>query len=155
MLVERSRCKAVNIAHNYRSVRARSHSLSVLHGPLRRRYNHLLRPEALELAFHSKALRAICESEAQAVDTFGAAVASALRHRLADLSAAKSTNDLPVGKPRELQSDPTRMIIELCDGFSVMFCANHPKNPQTESGLIDWPKVNRIKILDIAHENQH
>jgi len=109
----------------------------------------------LELAFHSKALRAKCESEAQAVYIFGSAVASALRHRLADLSAAKSPNDLPVGKPRPLPSDPTRMIIDVCDGFSVMFCANHPKNPETETGLVDWQKVNRIKILDIAHENEH
>jgi hypothetical protein len=144
----------VNITHYYRSVRARGDSLSVLNDPPLR-YNHLSGPEALELAFHSKALRAICESYTKAVDTFGVTVASLLRHRLADLCAAKSPYDLPIGKPRVLETDPTKMIIDLCGGFSVIFCANHPKNPQTERGVIDWQKVTRIKILDIAHENEH
>ena len=115
--------------------------------------NFSSRSEALELAFHSKTLRAVCESDKQAVDIYGVAVASTLRHRLADLCAAKSPIDLPIGKPRTLGPDPTRMRVDLCEGYSIIFCANHPKNPQTESGLIDWQKVNRIKILDIAYEN--
>jgi hypothetical protein len=151
MLVERSRCKAVNIAHNYCLVRARSRSLSVLHDL----YNQLLRPEALELAFHSKALRAICESEVQAIETLGEAIAATLRHRLADLSAAKSPNDLPVGRPRALRSDPTKMCVDLCDGYVVTFCANHSKNPKTPSDRRTWENVSRIRILEIARKNDH
>lgn len=143
------------MTHDYRSVRARTQSLSVLNESWPHLDTYSSRTETVELAFHSKALRSICESDTKAVDTFGVTVASLLRHRLADLCAAKSPYDLPIGKPRALETDPTRMMINLCDGYSLTFCANHPKNPQTESGLIDWQKVNRIKVLDIVHENNH
>jgi hypothetical protein len=109
----------------------------------------------VEVAFHSKALRAICESEAEAAGLFGEDVASMLRHRLADLCAAKSPYDLPIGRPRAVESDPPTMVIDLCNGYSVSFCANHPKNPKTEGDLVDWQKVRRIKILKVARQNDH
>ncbi len=156
MLVERSMHNAMNLVHYHCSVRACTPTHSVLHAsPDLHLSNNVTRHGTLELAFHSKPLRAICESESEATHEFGEAVADVLRHRLADLCAAKSPNDLPVGRPRALRKDPTKMCLALCDGYIVTFCANHPKNPQMESGLIDWQKVSRIKILEIAHENDH
>ena len=148
-------CNAVNITHDHRFVRTRTMSLSVLHGPWRQLDTHSSKHEAVEVAFHSKALRSLCESETQAVDAFGAAVASVLRHRLADLSAAKSPYDIPIGNPRIIESNPLTMVIDLCDGYDISFCANHPKNPMTENGNVDWQKVRRIKILDVALQNDH
>jgi hypothetical protein len=146
----------MNLVHYHRSVRACAPIHSVLQA-LRDLHlnNGLSRHETLELAFHSKPLRTICESETEATHEFGEAVAAVLRHRLADLSAAKSPSDVPVGRPRALTSDPTKMCLDLCDGYVVTFCSNHPKNPKTPSGLPDWEKVSRIKILEIAHKNDH
>jgi hypothetical protein len=153
------RCQ-LSLLHNamkhlqyYCSVRACTPTHFVLHASLTLHLNSHVRHNTLELAFYSKALRAICESETHAADIFGAAVTSALRHRLADLCAAKSPHDIPIGNPRVLGSDLTRMMVDLCDGFILTFCPNHPKNPQTESGLIDWQRVSRIKVLDIVHKN--
>jgi hypothetical protein len=156
MLVERSSHKALNIAHDHCSVRVRTPSYFVFHVSWDPHLKtDLSRNDALELAFHSKPLRTICESETEATHEFGEAVAAVLRHRLADLCAAKSPNDLPVGRPRALTSDPTKIGLDLCDGYVVTFCANHPNNPQTPRGLPDWEKVSRIKILEIARENDH
>lgn len=112
------------------------------------------RAKTLELAFDSKSLRTICESEAHARRELGPTVAEILKHRLADLRAATSVRDLLVGWPRTLDSESHQhMVVDLCDGYYVVFCANHPNNPMTESGQLDWSKVNRIKILRIESDH--
>lgn len=105
----------------------------------------------MELAFESKWLRSICESESEAEREFGLTISQVLKRRLADLRAATSTTDLIVGKPRILDNE--QMIIELSDGYQVVFRANHPDNPVLESGRIDWQRVSRIKIMCI--EGRH
>ena len=105
----------------------------------------------MELAFDSKLLRTICESEVHANRELGPMAAEALRHRLADLRAATSVKDLAAGRPRLLDDvGRQHMVIDLCDGYQMVFCANHPKNPVTESGNLDWPRINRVKILWIG-----
>lgn len=51
----------------------------------------------LEIAFESKRLRTICESEKQSRSAFGDEVAEILKHRLADFRAAGTVRDLVVG----------------------------------------------------------
>ena len=50
----------------------------------------------MELAFSTKALRAVCESEERAVRELGVDLASILKRRLADLRAAGNATDLVV-----------------------------------------------------------
>lgn len=106
---------------------------------------------ALDLAFDSKLLRTICENEEEAFHELGRPVGEVLKHRLADLRAAISINDLLVGQPRILDGEVQSqyLIIDLCDGYQMIFSANHPNNPIGENGKIDWQKVSRIKILRI------
>ena len=108
----------------------------------------------MQLAFESKSLRNICESEDQSKLTLGAEVAEILKHRLADLRAAQSPLDLVAGRPRVLDGvNPQRMIVELCNGWRIVFSANHPHNPITEAGNLDWVRVSRIKISRIESKN--
>jgi hypothetical protein len=108
----------------------------------------------VQLAFHSAWLRTICESERNAKDEFGEAVAEALKHRLADMSAATSVNDLVAGRPRILGGTaPHQMALDLGDNYRIAFTANHTKNPRTETGDLDWKRVSRIKILRIERDH--
>jgi len=77
-----------------------------------------------------------------------------LKHRLADLRAAACVNDLIVGNPRELnRKNFQQYILDLVDGYGLIFCANHNTNPQLSCGKTDWSKVSRIKILNIGKIN--
>lgn len=108
----------------------------------------------LLLAFHSASLRTVCESERHAKDKFGEAVAEALKHRLADMSAATSVSDLVAGRPREVPGNPSgQMALGLCNNHYIVFTANHTKNPRTETGGLDWKRVSRIKILRIGRDH--
>jgi hypothetical protein len=102
----------------------------------------------LELAFETKELRDICESEAEARRQLGESVAEVLKHRLADLDAATSPKDLVAGRPR-LGEDGGTMVLELCEGHRLVFTANHPGNPATPTGDVDWARISRIRILRI------
>ena len=104
----------------------------------------------LELAFHSRDLRDLCEKRSYAIDVYGERVAGRLRHRLADMAAAKSPRDLPSGNCRVSSHDNVCMNIDLCDGFEIEFCANHVSNPTEPDGNIAWQRVSRIKILKIG-----
>lgn len=105
---------------------------------------------ALELAFAEKSLRQLCENEAIAQRKLGVSVAEKLKRRLADMRAATSVKDLVVGAPRELEGACQHQIaVDLCDGYRIVFCANHNNVPFLESGAIDWTQVSRVKILRI------
>ncbi len=108
--------------------------------------------ETLELAFESMLLRTICEKDAQAKHELGDTVAEVLKHRLADLVAAKSVADLVAGRPR-LGDDPSHMVLDLGENHRLVFKANHTNNPVTSSNDLDWGRVTRVKILRV--ESSH
>lgn len=83
----------------------------------------------------------------------GTRVAEVLKRRLADIRAATSGEDLVAGRPRELEGTDQHMVVDLCDGRRIVFCANHPKNPMTKSGDLDWARVSRVKILRIEKDH--
>ncbi len=108
----------------------------------------------MELAFDFRPLRTICESEAHAKDELGVTVAEMLKHRLADLRAAVSIRDLVAGRPCLLQGTADLcMTLDLCEGYRLVFCANHPKNPVSSTGGVDWLKVSRVKIMRIERDD--
>lgn len=106
----------------------------------------------LEFAFQSPSLRAICEREAEAKRVLPPAVVEKLKHRLADLRAAKSVHDifaLP-GKPAVLADSMESIVISLGDGYILLFCANHVANPKSPTGQMEWAQVTRVKILKVG-----
>jgi hypothetical protein len=104
----------------------------------------------LELAFDSKNLRDLCEQESYAVQSYGAAVAAQLRHRIADMMAAISPLvDLIVSRRRESEHNTACMILDLCDGFEIEFCANHVSNPSLLDGRVDWEKASRYRMQNV------
>ena len=106
----------------------------------------------MEIAFESKELRDLCESEAVARGTLDEGDAEMLMHRLADLSAASSISDLLAGNPRPV--DGGRLIvIDLSSSRRLVFAPNHPRNPQRDDGATDWAKVNRVRIVRLEADN--
>ena len=105
----------------------------------------------MEIAFESFRLRTICENETEADKELGPIVGEILRRRLADIRAATSIEDLVVGKHRTVNlGQEQRLVVELRDDHKVVLTSNHILNPTTESGEIDWEKVNRLKVTHIG-----
>ena len=109
----------------------------------------------LELAFETKSLRRLCESEARAKRDLGSNVADKLKNRLADMRAIACAKDLVVGHPRELDGPRVgQMAVDLSQGYRITFCANHPTVPRLGTGDVDWSRVRRIKVLAIEKNHE-
>ena len=108
----------------------------------------------MELAFETKPLRRLCEEEIYAINELGPSVSEKLKHRLADLRAASTIGELIAGNPRIVESkNLSQMKVDLCNGYYILFCANHVNNPMTEIQTIDWSRIKRIKIIRIECNN--
>jgi hypothetical protein len=101
---------------------------------------------ALELAFETKALRDICESEAIAKRRLGAKVAAALWRRLSDFGSIDSFDELPFAP---LKKNTNTVIFDLPDDWQLTVTGGHGDNPKLASGKTDWTKVTRLKIIRI------
>ncbi|MEQ1717209.1 MAG: hypothetical protein ABL907_14705 [Hyphomicrobium sp.] len=104
----------------------------------------------MDIVFHSKSLRDICESEEMLKKHFGNQVGESVKRRLADLRAAASITDLAVGNPRELATEiqPT-MSVDLPDDYRLIFRPNHLKTPLDSDRRVNWSAVTRIKVMSI------
>jgi hypothetical protein len=105
----------------------------------------------VELAFHTQALRAVCEDADRASSEFGEDVATALRHRLADLRAAVSLNDVVVGSPNV---SGEHVSVEVGKSHELYLVANHVRKPLASDGSLDWRRVRRLRVLEVRRRAQ-
>lgn len=104
----------------------------------------------MELAFESQEIRTICERQQVATEELGPMVAAALQRRLADLQAASSPSDLPIGRLHV--SGPTSrpiMTLPLVDRHRLVFTSNHVNDPISSDGTVDLQHVTRLRILSV------
>jgi hypothetical protein len=104
----------------------------------------------VKIAFATRLLRTVCESQDDAQSHFGVIVATALKDRLADIDAAGTYHDLVAGRARIVGAS---LILDLPDDFVLSLVASHPKNPVDLNGEIDWEKVSRVKVVRIGVPN--
>ena len=108
----------------------------------------------MELSFETRQLREICEKKEDAEAYLGKESAGDLRHRLADFIAAKVATDVQVGNPTYVNNkDGSFLIVYLTDGTPVVLVSNHIRTPKLESGIVDWRKVTRVRIIRIGGLN--
>jgi proteic killer suppression protein len=102
----------------------------------------------LEISFETKELRALCEDEALAAESFGSAVAQALKGRLADMSAADVIDDLPVGQPQSgTYKNVDCVHIQLADSHRLTIVANHRPPRVGTHGATAWDHVRRVRVV--------
>ena len=106
---------------------------------------------ALELAFADRNLRALCLNKSIAKQELGDIVAEKLIQRLADLAAATVVTDLfqLPGNPREITEQPNHIMIDLIEGWYLIFKSGHITERKLSTGKVDWARVRRIKILTV------
>jgi hypothetical protein len=109
---------------------------------------------ALELAFATKALRDICESEATAKEKLGAKVADALKRRLSDFRSIDSSHTHPednvaaclkyfgVGNVKEWRSKYSQVL-------SLVSFRTSPTHKSEPGSVIAWLRYGELKSEEI------
>lgn len=100
------------------------------------------------IAFSTKKLRKLCESESFAKRVLGDIVAAKLRHRLADLESVEKISELVAGNPTETDHEgTTHILLHLHQNIGMLLAQNHEKPPLNSSRKVDWSKVTRVKLV--------
>lgn len=102
-------------------------------------------------SFETEELQAICENEEEAKQRLSMTVVLALQTRLADLVSATTVMDLVAGNPTAFTDRDGQQLfgLELEKGYKLIFCSAHVNPKLLETGLLDWSKTKRVKILRI------
>ena len=114
---------------------------------------HVCRTNALIISFSTRALRRLSESRRHAINKLGDFAATAFHARLADLLAAKSPAELPLGY-EPVQNFPKRFAVSLgITGYAV-FESNHLRDRQAPAHQgTKWQGVSRIKMIEVVVKN--
>jgi hypothetical protein len=103
---------------------------------------------SVKLAFQTRELRELCESQVRAERALGIVAAKRLRGLLADLDIAETLEEIPVEELREREvGGPADYEAPLVDGFVLRMRIRQQAGPTT--GQIDRSSVRRLKILEI------
>lgn len=102
----------------------------------------------MEIAFHTRELRTLCERDEHPGE-LSTDVYEALKRRLADLRAAVSVNDLPGRFPTAFGDHSEFLRIELSHDHALILKANHVGKPVREDGTVDWASVSRVMVMAI------
>ena len=102
----------------------------------------------MKLAFRTQRLRRICESQACAEQELGLAVATLLRARLADVTAAETVDDLIAILLNKRKDEVIQM--QLGSKACIRLRANHNPMPLLPDGAIDWSRVSRLQVLEVG-----
>ena len=101
----------------------------------------------LEIAFKTKSLRTLCESESVATAQFGEETATEFYSRLADIDAAESPEDLIAATLVELPGRIPTFSLDFGSSYEIVFRANHPR--AAPDGAIDISDIHRVQILSV------
>ncbi|MCY3837526.1 MAG: system killer suppression protein [Gammaproteobacteria bacterium] len=108
----------------------------------------------MEIAFRTKKLRKILNSQAALRKSYGDKLARSLMIRLAVLRNAETLSLVPASRPerRHLLKGKRRgqFAVDLDRSFRLIFEPNHDPVPQSEDGGIDLERVTAITVIEVA-----
>jgi hypothetical protein len=108
--------------------------------------------QGVEIAFETKQLRDICESQPNAERRMTLLAAEALRACLADLGAASNAGEFTLIRVDATYAENgTVVVAPLADGIVLRLHQNHIDHPMSADGSTDWSQVSRVKIMSIGH----
>lgn len=104
----------------------------------------------MEIEFHNRKVRNLCEDTKTAVRELGSSGAKKLHARLADLQAAHDVSELSAGRPHPLKGERQgQLAIELPDGKRLILVPANDPTPRRDDGGIDWSGVTKVCIIEV------
>ena len=104
----------------------------------------------MEIGFNTQSLRSICENESVMDKKLGRVGAQAFQVCLADLRAASTIADVTINYAAKMVS-PSEIELVLAEGIHVRLRAVELKTKKRKLNTIDWAKLSRLKIMEIAN----
>ncbi|RMX08181.1 hypothetical protein D8I35_03450 [Corticibacter populi] len=104
----------------------------------------------MEITFDTKELRDLCADEETAAQKLGSVAAESLKHRISDIRAADSIDEVLAGKPRTgIHEGAECYFIDLPPPFRVAVVPAHGTPRMKPDGSADWSRIRRIKVVSL------
>ncbi|BDB72292.1 hypothetical protein Cthiooxydans_47040 [Comamonas thiooxydans] len=95
-------------------------------------------------------LREQCADEAVAAQTLPTEVVANLKHRIADIRAADSMEEVIAGKPRQgTYNGEECYFIDLGRSHELTLVQAHVEPRRTADGALDWSRTRRVKVVSL------
>jgi proteic killer suppression protein len=108
----------------------------------------------MEIAFGSRKMQKLCNSEKEMRAKLGDRGAKVLQLRLAQTKAADTLEDLgkvPGARCHELTADRKgQLAVDLVHPRRLVFEPDHNPRPEKPDGGLDWQQVTRVIITEIV-----
>ena len=108
----------------------------------------------MEIAFGSRKMQKLCNSEKEMRAKLGDRGAKVLQLRLNQIAAAPTLEDLgkvPGARCHELTADRKgQLAVDLVHPRRLVFEPDHDPVPEKPDGGLDWQQVKRVIIIDIV-----
>ena len=107
----------------------------------------------MQITFAKRRMQKSCEEFASLRKEHGAGCAKRISARLAELAAAKSSEEfrhLPGGCHELNRERAGQLALKLPDGKRLIFKPAEDPPPTTDDGALEWGAVETIEILEIV-----
>ncbi len=108
----------------------------------------------MEIRFASQKLQRLCNNQSKLRGEFGPVCAKKIQRRLDELNAAGCLEDmrhLPQARCHELIADRQgQLAVDVEHPKRLIFLPDHDPRPERSDGGLDWARVLRITVLEIA-----
>ncbi|WP_428173178.1 hypothetical protein [Comamonas sp.] len=104
----------------------------------------------MEITFDTKELRDLCAEEETAAQKLGPAAAESLKHRISDIRAADSIDEVLAGKPRAGAHEGIECyFVDLSPSLRLVVVPAHATSRVKPDGSADWSRIRRIKVVSL------
>ena len=107
--------------------------------------------------FEDQKLNELCCNQRNLQKKYGQKQAKKITRRLAELSGAKTLEDMRFapGNCHELKGNRQgQLAVELSDGYRLVFVPHHDPVPKKSDGGIDWHIVTELLIKEIVNYHE-
>lgn len=108
----------------------------------------------MEVAFATRKLDKLCNSQKNMRADLGQRCAERLGQRLAELEGATTLEDmrrLPGARCHELTGDRKgQLAVDLVQPIRLIFAPDHDPRPEKPDGGLDWGAVTKVVIVEIV-----
>jgi proteic killer suppression protein len=108
----------------------------------------------MELSFSTKKLAKLLGNQKEVLRTFGPDNGRRILLRLTQIADADTLADLsklPQTRVHELKADRNEQIsVDVKHPYRLLMIPNHEETPRKPDGGLDWARITRITVLEIA-----
>jgi plasmid maintenance system killer protein len=108
----------------------------------------------VDITFINKKLEKLLSTQKELMRTYGPDNGKRIALRLQNIADASNLAELaklPQTRLHELSGDRDEQIsLDVKHPYRLLFAVDHDQTPRKEDGGLDWPRITKVKVLEVA-----